>query len=111
MSERMIGPYAATFFGKSLQPAIDDFVCDSTGAAVCEAGCEDRPRRPEDGILYGVVADHFETFLARQRDRDRLVPRFVERELRAFLDCGILARGFLRVHRDACGMDRLVPYS
>ena len=111
MSERMIGPYAATFFGKSLHSAIDDFVCDSTGAAVCEAGCEYRPRRSEDSILYGVVADHFKTFLARQRDRDRLVPRFVERELRAFLDCGILARGFLRVHCDACGMDRLVPYS
>ena len=28
-----------------------------------------------------------------------------------FLDCGVLARGFLRVHCDACGLDRLVPYS
>jgi hypothetical protein len=39
------------------------------------------------------------------------VPRFVERELREFLDCGILAHGFLRVHCDACGKDRLVAYS
>ena len=69
------------------------------------------PRNPEGTVLYGVVAGHLETFLARQRNRDRVVPRFVERELRRFLDCGVLARGFLRVHCDACGLDRLVPYS
>jgi hypothetical protein len=50
-------------------------------------------------VLCGAVAGHLKTFLARQRERGRLVPRFVERELSAFLDCGILARGFLRVHR------------
>ena len=78
--------------------------------AVCQSACKYRPRRPEESVLYGVVAGHLETFLARQRDRGRLVPRFVERELRAFLDCGILARGFLRMHCDACGQDRVVPY-
>jgi hypothetical protein len=35
----------------------------------------------------------------------------VEREFRRFLECGVLARGFLRVHCDACGCDRLVPFS
>jgi len=39
------------------------------------------------------------------------VPRFVERELREFLDCGIPAQGVLRVHCDACGEDRLVAFS
>jgi len=39
------------------------------------------------------VADHLETFLARARDRQRIVPRFVETEFRSFLDCGILAHG------------------
>ena len=39
------------------------------------------------------------------------MPRFVERELRSFLDCGILARGFLRVHCDVCRLDRLVAFS
>lgn len=75
------------------------------------SAAEYRPRRPEESVLYGVVAGYVETFLARQRERDRLVPRFVEREFRSFLDCGILARGFLRVHCDACRLDRLVPYS
>ena len=70
-----------------------------------------RTRNPEDNPLYGVVAGHLETFLARQRERDRHVPGFVESEFREFLECGVLAHGFLRVHCDDCGMDRLVPYS
>jgi len=44
-------------------------------------------------VLYTVVREQLETFLTRARERDRPVPRFVERELRAFLGCGILAHG------------------
>ena len=62
-------------------------------------------------MLYQVAAQHLETFLARAEQRDRPVPRFVVRELRGFLDCGVLARGFLRVHCDDCGRDRLVAFS
>ena len=78
------------------------------------ASKERRPyaqRRPEESVLYQVVARQLETFLARAEQRERPVPRFVVRELRGFLDCGILARGFLRVHCDACGRDRLVAFS
>jgi hypothetical protein len=67
--------------------------------------------RPEETDLYALVACHLETFLARQFDRERSVPRFVERELRAFLACGILAHGFVRVHCDRCGKDRVVAFS
>jgi hypothetical protein len=35
----------------------------------------------------------------------------VEREVRANLECGVLAHGFIRVHCDACGHDRLVAFS
>ncbi len=68
-------------------------------------------RRPETTILYRVVQHQLETWLGNARTRERTVPRFVERELRAFLDCGILANGFLRLHCDACGLDRLIPFS
>jgi hypothetical protein len=68
-------------------------------------------RNPEDNPLYGVVSRHLEIWLVRQNGRERPVPRFVERELRAFLDCGVLAKGFLRVHCDACGKDRVVAFS
>jgi len=56
-----------------------------------------RPRRPEETILYQVLAEHLETFLARiDADETRAgLPRFVVRELRALLDCGVLAHGFV----------------
>ena len=57
-------------------------------------------RSPEQTILYSVVASELETFLAEQRSAEHEVPRFVEREFRAFLGCGVLHPGFLRVH---CG--------
>ena len=79
--------------------------------AVCESEAVYRPRRAEDSVLYGVVSENLETFLQWQRQRDRVVPRLVERDLRSFLECGILAHGFVRVHCDACGSDRVVLYS
>jgi hypothetical protein len=81
------------------------------GLSVVESAAAYRPRHPEESILYGVVAEQLETFLERQDLRGRIVPRFVERELRSFLDCGVLAKGFLRIHCDACQQDRVVPFS
>ena len=69
------------------------------------------PRNAEDSPLYQVVSKNLKTFLADQQQRDRPVPFFVEREMRAFLDCGIPSHGFIRVHCDSCGYDRIVPFS
>ena len=55
-----------------------------------------------------------EPFLASARERSahgRGLPAFVERELRAYLDCGILARGFARARCPDCGFERLVAFS
>jgi len=57
-------------------------------------------RRPEETVLYTVVREELETFLARARERDHPVPRFVERELRAYLACGTLEHGFVRARCD-----------
>jgi hypothetical protein len=67
--------------------------------------------RPEESILYHVIQQELETFLARAQACEQPVPRFVEQEFHAFLRCGILAHGFLRLHCDDCGFDRLVPFS
>src|SRR5437870_10265469 len=56
---------------------------------------EYRPRNPADSLLYRTIAAHLETFLARQQEGGREVPQFVEREMRAYLSCGVLACGFL----------------
>src|SRR4051812_16318007 len=63
---------------------------------------------------FGTVPDdwgHLESFLTRQQERGREVPPFVEREMRAYLSCGVLACGFLRPQCESCGKDRLLPLS
>jgi hypothetical protein len=54
------------------------------------------PRDSTETILHAVVRDHLEALrTAVTRDGHEL-PSFVEREFRAFLGCGVLARGFAR---------------
>ena len=68
-----------------------------------------RPRRPTETVLYAVVRDHLETFVAHARETyDAPIPRYVEQELRGYLRCGVFAHGFVRCHCDACGHDLLV---
>ena len=69
---------------------------------------------PEGTVLHQVVREHLATFLAdarRRSDDGAGVPRFVEKELTAFLDCGVLARGFCRVRCEACGDELLIAFS
>jgi hypothetical protein len=67
---------------------------------------------PEATPLYKIVAEHLETFLAEAREtHERALPQYVERELREYLKCGILAHGFLRARCRSCGKDLLVALS
>jgi hypothetical protein len=63
--------------------------------------------------LHHVVRAHLETFLAEARLRGggEGLPRFVERELREFLTCGVLARGFARFRCNDCQREILVAFS
>src|SRR6266545_7233173 len=73
-----------------------------------------RRREPEKTLLHQVIRERLEPFLAAAREgsaHGRGLPTFVERELRAYLDCGILARGFARVRCPDCGFERLVAFS
>lgn len=65
-------------------------------------------------MLHAVVRDHLERFLDDARARSAHgfgLPRHVERELRGYLRCGVLAHGFVRVRCTGCGLDRLVAFS
>jgi hypothetical protein len=84
-------------------------MAEAAGAAVLRDGYE--PRRAQDTVLYRVVAAELETFLASARDRGHPLPPFVENTFRGLLTCGIAAHGFLRLHCDRCGADRVVPFS
>jgi hypothetical protein len=69
-----------------------------------------RRRAPERTVLHELVARHAQTLLAELRDADPDgggLPRYVERELAAYLRCGILAHGFARV-RCQTGHDEIV---
>jgi len=69
---------------------------------------------PERTVLHQVVREHLATFLAdarRRTDDGAGVPRFVDKELTAYLDCGVLARGFCRVRCEACGHELLIAFS
>jgi Putative transposase/Transposase zinc-binding domain len=67
-----------------------------------------RRREPERSTLYSVLQEHLQTFLSQH---DGGFPRFVQRELRAFLRCGILAYGFARFQCPHCEYERAVAFS
>jgi len=83
----------------------------STGSA--GGGLEYRRRNPESTVLYRVLQEHLETFLARiESDPGQPSwPEFVKRELRAYLSCGVLCRGFCRIRCDHCGKDEIIALS
>jgi hypothetical protein len=64
-------------------------------------------------VLYHVIAEHLETFLASCHDDPEATgfPAYVQREFDNYLRCGILAHGFLRLRCDTCHHELLVPFS
>ena len=71
------------------------------------------PRDPSHTVLYSVIAEHFETFLAwLDNDPDaKGLPAYVQREFYDYLQCGILAHGFLRLGCDTCPKEVLLAFS
>ena len=68
--------------------------------------------RPEQTTLYRLVQQHAATFIAQaEAEAGSDLPQFVKDEFDAFLECGILAHGFLRLRCGDCGHDKLVAFS
>ncbi len=67
--------------------------------------------RPEATLLYQLVAQHYPAFRDRRAAEGRALPRYVEDEFEAYLKCGLLEHGFLRVKCDACQAEKLVAFS
>lgn len=68
-------------------------------------------REPEQELLHQVLVEHLETFLDRTHTAEFALPRHVEQELRDYLECGVLAYGFVRVRCNDCGQSMVVGYS
>jgi len=73
-----------------------------------------KPRTPHQSVLHRVVREHLLTFLAEgvARSHDgQGYPFYVEKELRSYLDCGDMSRGFARVVCARCRYELLLPFS
>jgi len=69
-------------------------------------------RRPEETTLYQVVQDHVEIFFAQvEQETGAGLPQFIKDEFEAFLECGLLAHGFLRLRCGDCAHEKLVAFS
>jgi hypothetical protein len=67
---------------------------------------------PESTALYKIVSENLESFLRYTREHYRKpLPKYVEREFRRFVECGILSFGFSRLRCARCGADMLVAHS
>jgi hypothetical protein len=68
--------------------------------------------RPEHTTLYHLVQQHAAAFFEQAEAASGAdLPQFVKDEFDAFLECGILAHGFLRLRCGDCGHDKLVAFS
>ncbi len=67
--------------------------------------------RPERTLLYPLVEAHEPTFKAHLAARGSALPGYVERDFEAYLECGRLEHGFLRVRCETCHAERLVAFS
>ena len=53
------------------------------------------PRRPSETVLYKLVEEHLDDFLQHARENySGPLPRYVERQFRAYLLCGDFSQGF-----------------
>lgn len=69
-----------------------------------------RRHRPEQTVLYQCVEQHWDGFVERAEQAGGM-PRFVTREFEAYLKCGRLEYGCLRLGCRACGYEQLVAWS
>jgi hypothetical protein len=67
--------------------------------------------RPEATLLYQLVERHYQSFVEALGSRGRTLPAYVQEEFAAYLRCGRLEHGFIRVRCTACHAERLVAFS
>ena len=75
-----------------------------------------KPRRPQETLVFQIIQEHLETWLALRRDASPdvdPVPACIENEFRKTLTCGILCYGFARClcTNPECSHQYLVAFS
>lgn len=67
--------------------------------------------RPESTLLYQLVEQHWPRFRELRAMEGRSLPGYIEEEFEAYLQCGRLEEGFLRVRCERCHAEKLVAFS
>lgn len=67
-----------------------------------------RPRKPEKTVLFDVIKKHYATWHKNAKDP---VPKYIDKEFRTYLECGILAKGFACAHCSSCNKDFFIAFS
>jgi ribosomal protein S27E len=85
----------------ALRPSAPPFI-EPTGYA---------QHRPESTLLYQLVDQHYPDFRELRARDGRSLPDYVQEEFDAYLKCGRLEEGFLRVRCEGCHAEKLVAFS
>ncbi len=64
----------------------------------------------EKTLLYQLVSNYYPAFTEYLAREGKVLPDYVQREFEAYLKCGKLERGFLRVRCGNCQEERLVAF-
>ncbi len=67
--------------------------------------------QPEQTLLYQLVEAHYPALVDQLAQQGKSLPDHVHQEFEAYLKCGRLEHGFLRVRCDKCHFERLVAFS
>jgi ribosomal protein S27E len=67
--------------------------------------------RPEATLLYQLVGRHYPAFREMRAEAGRSLPDYIEKEFDAYLKCGRLEEGFLRLRCEDCHAEKLVAFS
>lgn len=113
-----LGAALATAPGIVIQPPAGNSVSKGTFHSSAPLGTGKKSsaayqrHEPEKTVLYRIVSEHLETFLGEVRDHyDKPLPKYVEKELRDYLRCGLLQYGFAKAICKQCGRTILVAFS
>ena len=67
--------------------------------------------KPEQTLLYQIIEKYYPQFLSHMGQQDKYLPKYVRSEFEAYLKCGRLEYGFLRVRYVDCHHEHLVAFS
>jgi ribosomal protein S27E len=82
----------------------------STGPLV-RAPMDYARHQPERTLLYQVVEEYYPKFINQLAQSDKTLPQYVQDEFEAYLKCGRLEHGFLRLQCETCAHEQLLAFS